>query len=222
MKKELTTWADKVIESAKRPKYTEAPRNSEIPKPEPCLIRNRRIVGLHGPLQSGKNTAAEVLIRNGYTPVAYADALRTQLYKLNPVVFESGNMLVRIQNLVDSIGWDEAKTKYPEVRRLMQSLGTEAGRDIHGEDCWVNIVHRYYDINFNDDYVATDVRFPNEVLGIHKRGGIVIRIERDGKAPDPTHRSEILLPNCDYVVTNNTTVEELHEKILEIVDKHFK
>tara|TARA_R110002020_G_scaffold157720_8_gene340626 strand:- start:2011 stop:2850 length:840 start_codon:yes stop_codon:yes gene_type:complete len=86
-------------------------------------------------------------------------------------------------------------------RKLLQLLGTEAGRDIIHPNIWVNALFADYKTiaNFklrnyklfnnlktseNDvtqeypNWIITDVRFPNEIETIKDRGGIVIRVNR--------------------------------------------
>jgi len=77
------------------------------------------------------------------------------------------------------------------VRKLLQLLGTEAGREIIHPNIWVNALFADYKSGYveqgvgwvetEDDYpnwIITDVRFPNEAKAIKDRGGIVIRINR--------------------------------------------
>ena len=95
------------------------------------------IIGLSGYSQSGKDTVAEILVKQyGYKRMAFADKIREALYTLNPVVNAIGNEFIYLQRLVDSSGWDEAK-KNPEVRRLLQTLGAEVGRDLIDPSVWV-------------------------------------------------------------------------------------
>lgn len=181
-----------------------------------------RIVGLSGYAQSGKDTAAQGLIEIGFTRIAFADILRQVAYALDPYVNlnEIGQSVrfghfQRLSRVIDNQGWDIAKEKYPDVRRTLQRLGTEAGRDILGTDIWVNTALD----NAHGDIVVTDVRFPNEVRGIEERGGIVIRIIRPGIGPKNDHASETSLDNYDfnYWVTNDGTSEQLQERVVRMV-----
>ena len=71
-------------------------------------------------------------------------------------------------------------------RKLLQLLGTEAGRQIIHPNIWVNALFADYretvdfDNNLppNTNWIITDVRFPNEAQAIKDRGGILIRINR--------------------------------------------
>jgi len=116
--------------------------------------------------------------------------------------------------MVDQHGWDWAKNNVPDVRRLLQRLGTEAGRDILGVNIWVDTAFARVD---NDKVVVTDVRFPNEADGIRQRGGEVVRIERPGVGPRNNHPSETSLLDYEFDVTiyNDGTIEDLHRKVRE-------
>lgn len=108
-------------------------------------------------------------------------------------------------------------------RRILQLLGTEAGRKIIHPDIWVNALMNDYKLNQwrgvqNDlsypNWVITDVRFPNEVQAIKDREGIIIRVNRPNLTED-THISEISLNSAkfDYTIDNNGNIEDLIEKI---------
>lgn len=195
------------------------------------------IVGLNGYAQSGKDTAAEALVKAGYDRLAFADRMREALYALNPIVAavpDAGlvehareNMGVklapgvgieylRLADAVDAVGWDEAK-QLGEIRALLQRFGTEAGRDIHGRDCWVDLVMDQ--MMPGVDYVVTDARFANEVEAIHRAGGIVIRILREGTGPVNDHVSDTgaLDLHVDHTVLNNGTIAQLHAAVLDLV-----
>lgn len=218
--KDLTFWVDEVLRKARLPKFTERnmKNTDESERLLPCYFPKRKIVGIHGPMQSGKDTLGKILVDDfGFKRVAFADALREALYALNPIVPSSEFYYHRLKEIVDEKGWDKAKVEIPEIRRLLQVLGTEAGRDIHGQNCWTDIVAHKFEEEPQQSFVCTDVRFPNEVEIIKDYDGIVIRLERTGTSPSDSHVSEQFLENCDFVVENNGTLEELKEKIINTV-----
>lgn len=144
-------------------------------------------------------------------------------------------------------------------RFLLQTLGTEAGRNLIHPNLWVNALFADYtpeattqlvDIQLGmstsqmekigkpipiwfPNWIITDVRFPNEKKAIEDRGGIVIRVSRKTwvqKQEDrllkeynykQEHPSETALDNAefDYVIDNNGTIEDLIEKVKEILIK---
>ncbi|MFE4681579.1 hypothetical protein ACFRNJ_12175 [Streptomyces sp. NPDC056721] len=175
-------------------------------------------IGLHGHAGVGKDTVAKILEKYGYTPVAFADRLREALYVLNPLVEEGyGGTEYRIQYLVDTYGWDSVKRNSPEVRRLLQVLGTEVGREMIGQNVWVDSLFK----NLEEDkkYVFTDVRFVNEHQAVDSRLGLLIKIERPGTEPANDHKSEQGLPDLwfDATIVNDGTLKDLNTKVREIL-----
>lgn len=178
------------------------------------------IISFTGYSGVGKDAAAQFLINEcGYTRVAFADPLREMLYALNPIVgYKSrSGIMIDVKTLVDELGWDEAKRKHQEVRELLQRLGTEAGRNILGANIWVDTAIRK--VEALEKVVITDVRFPNEACAILNKSGIVVRITRQGYAPINDHISDAGLGDywISHTIENDGTLEDLREKIMELV-----
>lgn len=173
------------------------------------------IVGLSGYAQSGKDTAAEILCLNFYfTRKSFADPMRDALYRLNPIISTAfANDGQRLADYVDELGWDEAK-QLPEVRRLLQVFGTEVGRNMFGENFWID--QAFKQIEDNDRVVIADVRFPNEADAIKQRGGIVWRINRHNLSAVNSHKSEHAMDNYmfDHVIYNDGTIDDLFDEVL--------
>lgn len=173
------------------------------------------LVLLSGRKRSGKDTLAERLVkRHGYTRVAFADVLREMLLALDPIVDhdEWTDLHLRLSDVVNDEGWEEAKA-HPEVRRLLQRLGTEAGREILGENVWVEHARKKI-AAIDGPVVVTDTRFPNELdvgSGLD-RAVVPVRIERPGLESDDLHPSETALDDHPFTlrIINSGTVEDLH------------
>ena len=137
-------------------------------------------IGLCGYAQSGKDTLGQLMVeRAGFTHVAFADTLRAAMSALNPHV-QWGTNFVPWNEVVGTIGYERAK-KETNGRELLQRLGTEVGRNLIHDDVWVEAAFKQ--INAFDDYVFTDVRFPNEANKILDEGGEIYRVVRPGTAP---------------------------------------
>lgn len=161
------------------------------------------IVAFTGYAQSGKDTAAKALIKRGWERRAFADALKEEVYE----------KYVNVAAIVDSIGWDAAKTTEPRIRQLLQEHGM-AKRAID-EDYWVKLAFK----DAPERTVITDCRFSNEVKAINALGGMVVRIEKEGVGPVNKHVSDtgILSLPVFAVIRNDGTVQELWDNVLELV-----
>jgi len=121
--------------------------------------------------------------------------------------------LCRVQDIVDVVGWDKAKVDFPEIRHLLQRLGTEVGRDLYGENFWVDRVGAQMQIGGN--YVITDVRFPNEADFIHRRGGNLFRIDRGNRAANGHASENVEALKVDGVIPNTGSLDHFREVVLE-------
>lgn len=178
------------------------------------------LIGLSGYARSGKDEIAKVLVEEfGYTRRAFADALREMLYALNPLVYVNETSTdfeaFRVAEIVDEIGWEAAKTQYDEIRSLLQRLGTEAGRNVLGQDIWVRTCLD----DHPEQMVIPDVRFPNEKTAIENAGGIVIRVTRPGIEAVNAHISERALDGeiFSYAIANKGTLDDLRETVRAIM-----
>jgi hypothetical protein len=182
---------------------------------------NAPLIGLAGAARSGKDTAAQALLDIGWTRRAFADKVRSILYAMDLVLdepsYSRGFTTLRYE--VDQYSWEAVKEMYPEVRRYLQRLGTEGGREILGENVWVDALFR--DRDTWGPTVITDVRFPNEADAIRARGGLVVAIQR----PDQTliretdHVSENALAGYlfDDVILNDGPVSRLHDRVMQLI-----
>lgn len=184
-------------------------------------VRKVTVVGFTGYSQCGKDTAASFLTERGWTRLAFADALRDSVYRLNPLVLTgAGIKNVRVQDIVDDIGWDVAKVEYPEIRQLLQRMGTEVGRDLYGENFWVDrVLAQIKALSQYSHYVVTDVRFPNEVDAVRSVGGKVFRIYREGVGAVNTHISDTGVDDLevDGVILNDGPLPSFRYKVLDAI-----
>jgi hypothetical protein len=164
-----------------------------------------KLIGLSGYAQSGKDTAAAALTDVGWTRIAFADVLRSAVYALDPLMPDGR----RVSDVVDEMGWDSAKVNFREIRTLLQRMGTEVGRNLLGENIWVDTALR--DLDPEGRYVITDCRFPNEAKAIRDRGGKVVRIHRPGTEAANDHPSETSLDNFafDAILVNSGSIKSL-------------
>ena len=119
------------------------------------------------------------------------------------------------------------------VREFLQKLGTEAMREGLHTNVWVNALFADYKHSKTcnckkgcrcahdlPNWIITDMRFPNELEAVVERKGITIRVVRPGTTTG-THPSEIALDGhtMHYEIINDGTIEDLVEKVREILTK---
>lgn len=174
------------------------------------------LIGLHGKKRSGKDTAADYLVKTyGFEKIAFADGVRECLYALNPIV-DCYQGARRYRDVIDKFGYEHSKDVFPDIRRLLQRMGTEVGRELIDDDLWVNLL--FAKLNNQTNYIVSDVRFENEAKRILEYNGVVIHIQRDTGYVDP-HISEQTLPESliTQQIENNNTIEELHLELSSVV-----
>lgn len=181
--------------------------------PELALAGAPLIIGLAGPARSGKDSAADWLVRtHGFTRLALADPLRDML--------ELGLGLEPrwLQDDKDQpIPWLGVS-----ARRLLQTLGTEWGRKLIHQDLWVLALHRRIQAlaDETDRLVISDVRFPNEAHWVRQHGALwhIDRRQRPGlSASAAAHSSEIpiTLQSGDDCIDNNGSLDQLYANVDE-------
>ena len=187
------------------------------------MARTPYLVGLTGYATAGKDAAAAGLVAAGWTRQAFADPVRSMALAIDPLVVWPlfSPVPVRLSLLVAKRGWPVAK-QAPEVRRLLQTIGTDGVRAHLGVDAWVRAFDLARDRLWPADIVAPDVRFANEATYIVRHGGLVIRIDRPGVGPVNGHASEAVdaIP-VDAIVVNDGTVEQLQWRVAELVVAHY-
>lgn len=181
-------------------------------------------VGIGGRLGHGKDAMADLLVKKyGFVKMGMSDPLADALYALNPFLGAEQDD-TRYQSVVDDVGYTKAK-EIPEVRRLLQVLGTEVGRRMISADVWVDImVRRALAITENGGRViVTGIRYPNELSAIQENGGESWFIKRPGledAGAAAAHSSETSLSEYDFdvIIMNDGTLAEL-EGIAEHIAK---
>lgn len=104
-------------------------------------------------------------------------------------------------------------------RYLMQTIGTEWGRERMHQDFWRDLGLRM--AKAHPRCVITDVRFDNEAQAVRDAGGYMVKIIREGmpKAND-AHASEAGVSDhlINSRVYNQSTVEVLQKRLISLVD----
>ena len=178
------------------------------------------IIGLIGHKGSGKTTVAEHLMKDGFKQVKFASPLKSMC---RTFLSELGYN----EDFIDRMIEGDLKEKPLEglkvtPRKLMQTLGTQWGRDCIQKDLWVEIVKMKLQDSIND-IVVDDCRFVNEAIALRDSGATLIRIHKTGNYGDG-HESEEQMKfiSEDFTVYNTGTIEELLVQIDKIMESIYK
>ncbi|TRZ53055.1 MAG: hypothetical protein D4S01_01920 [Dehalococcoidia bacterium] len=180
------------------------------------------LVGICGKAGAGKDTVGDYLIdKYGFKKIALADPIK----RLVKDVFALDHHTVydrdaREQPLDQWDGWS--------VRKLLQYIGTELFRQNIDDAIWVkSLWHRIRDDKDNN-YVVTDVRFPNELQFFEENGGdnfLSVKVCREGCEGGvgiSGHESEKHDLETRWVINNDGTFEDLYNKVSEIMANNTK
>jgi len=187
------------------------------------------LIGMIGRRRSGKDSFATTLVSElGYDRVAFADPLREAALALDPLVGPASlpgdltSSYRRLSEVVETLGWERAKDCVPEVRAVLQRLGTDAIRSLD-DTFWVRTAMARVEAS-SAPVVVTDCRFPNEAEAIRLAGGYLVRVVRPGatSASDvDLHPSETALDDYpeDFYVDNSGTLADLASDALLLIDQ---
>jgi len=180
-----------------------------------------KVIALYGLKGTGKSEVAKFLTSQyGYKTVKLAYPLKLMLkvlYGYAGVDFDSAQKYLEGE-------WKERVVPQFGVtgRSMMQTLGTEWGRDCINQDMWLNMaVSKIKALNnIGIPIVVDDLRFKNEMLRlISDCGAKTVKIVRDGVIKSDAHISEGGLDTHHFEVTinNSSSLEDLRNAIINEV-----
>ena len=179
-----------------------------------------RLIGIGGYASSGKDAVATILEdSHGFYGTFMSQPLNAALCRLNPQVEVRRGEVFRYVDLIAQLGYTKAK-ELPEVRRLLQAMGTEVGRDMFGQTVWIDQLRNYLAAQKpDDDVVVTGIRFPNEASMIRELGGELWWVHRPGYGPVNSHTSDNALTYEDFdrVVMNDGTLDDLEQHVAKLL-----
>lgn len=174
------------------------------------------LIGLSGLAGVGKDTAADILVRDhSFTKVSLADPLKSICKEVFDFSYES-------------LWGSSAERNVPDLRyglsprHALQTLGTW-GRDCH-PDIWIEMALRR--VRLLSKAVIPDVRFRNEILAIRKSGGKLVRLVRPihglsgeaGQHVSETEQASIPDSEFDYIL-RGAALEELPSKVAHMLEE---
>lgn len=188
---------------------------------------SRPIIAFTGRAGSGKSTAAAMVVKH---PNARRAAVNSFAKPLKQMLIGLLSYALNSTHEGQRLATDPTvkEKPIPELggvtpRFLLQTLGTEWGREAVDPDFWVYVAAHRADRNIRSGLgmVFDDCRFENEASLIRRLGGIVIGVKgRENPDVPQTHASEAGV-EPDFWVFNDQTLDHLQKQIDEIVNEHF-
>ena len=188
------------------------------------------IIGLCGLIGSGKNTVAEHLMeQHYYISVSFAETLKDAaacIFGWDRDMLEGATPEDRVARELKDEWWSERLGFDVSPRYMLQYLGTEVMRNNLHPDIWALSAEKLIKENPWEQYVFTDVRFPNEAAMIRRIGGKVWHVRRGelpewfGQNPEHIHASETAWNNetFDATIYNDGTIEDLKTTIDNLLE----
>jgi len=175
------------------------------------------LVGICGKAGSGKDTVGDHLIEKyGFKKIALADPIK-RLVK-DVFALDDHTVYDRVAREQPLEQWDDWS-----VRKLLQYIGTELFRENIDDAVWVKSLWFKIQDDKENNYVVTDVRFPNELKFFEEKGGKdftsikVIRNGCEGSVGLKGHKSEAYDLKTEIEIYNDGTIEELYNNVDELM-----
>jgi len=176
------------------------------------------LVGICGKAGAGKDTVGDYLIKShGFKKIALADPIK----RLVKDVFALDDHTV-----YDRVAREQPLKNWPNwtVRKLLQFIGTELFRENIDDAIWVKSLWYRIQDDKSNNYVVTDIRFPNELQFFKsnaKKGEFVclkvVRPGCDGKVGLTGHASEAYDLDGDFEIINDGSFEVLYNRVDQIM-----
>lgn len=182
-----------------------------------------KIIAFTGKKQHGKSTAVRYLMEKfpGAARLNFKDALVAEIKEKFPELLDE---MVRVYDRIEYDGMNQwsivrlFEDKPPLMRALLRNYGTEVRRG-DNPDYWVRQWESAI-FPFTDMLFVDDVRFLNEVVAVHSKGGIIVRIVKRGESLDTdSHASESEMDgiNVDHTIENDfEDIEVLYKQLDKI------
>ena len=184
-----------------------------------------KIIALTGWSGSGKDTLADILVRQGYLRFAFATPLKDIASELFGFPREWAETQEGKQMLW-RVGYTE-KT----IRQILLDLA-KLDRERFGDDIYAReVLSKFQYVNPTTTVVVTDLRFPVELNALQNYqnetgcGLEIWRVKREGQMTSPVnHPSEHLLDDLDAtktILNPGTTVEDYEERLFSLLSNEL-
>ena len=178
-----------------------------------------KLIGITGRARSGKDTAADYLCNSvGFKKYSFATPIKEAVKTMFGLTEDHVNGHLK-ETVLHDLG--------VSPRFLMQTLGTEWGRQTVNEQVWLIAAQRQLDklgMFGNGCVVIPDVRFENEATFIRNNGGLLIHINRPNCEKVLEHESEkgVAVMPYDVQIINNGTIKQLFNQVETTISMRWR
>jgi len=186
------------------------------------------LIGLVGPINSGKDTVADrLVIKHGYKRDSFAKSLKdavSSMFNWDREMLEGNTESSRHWREQPDKFWSEKMGKEVTPRIILQQFGTEIMRGQMYDGIWVDsVIGRYK----GEKTVISDTRFQNEIKTIKAHGGVIVLVKREEiptreeMQKQGAHQSEWdwIGSDFDYIIDNTSSLEGLNAHIDHFIDQ---
>ncbi len=180
-----------------------------------------RLIALYSSApRSGKTEVANALFDRGFQVFKFAGALKDMIKSL---LRSAGHGEMEIEELLNGERKEEALPEFggKTPRHLMQTLGTEWGRNLVSPYLWTDLLTLRVEsaLKAGHQVVVDDMRFPNEFDLLKGLGAVMVWVKRPGVVAKGGHPSEGLLDNhpFDREVPNNRDLKHLRSMVYDLI-----
>ena len=170
-----------------------------------------KVIGIAGPAGCGKDTAADHILERlpfGYVKKSFAEPIKDMAASLGL----SHDQLYG--NLKDTV--DERYSVTP--RRILQTLGTEWGREQIHPNVWVRAMWVKLDqLEDGAGFVIPDVRFVNEANFVRQNGKLIHIVGRSKGVEDHISENGVEILPEDIVIRNEDLIDTFYDYINEAI-----
>lgn len=192
------------------------------------------IFGICGAKGSGKNTIGEYLsTMYGFKCLSFASILKdviSIMFGWDRKMLEGLTEEDRIQRETVDEWWSERLSVKCTPRWVMQNLGTDVIRAYFNDNIWIYALEKQM-ANY-EKIVITDVRFPNEIEFLLRKGAVLMYVDRNNseewindptKIPEDLHISEWAWVNYkpEICIKNIGSVHDLYTEIEVKLDEYL-
>lgn len=172
------------------------------------------VIGIAGKARTGKDTAADFIVaeRGGYR-YSLADPIRAMIRAGFNINAADEYWRRHKEEPIAALGG-------VSLRQLMQTLGTDWGREMIGRDVWLVLATSRL-IQQGSGMVIPDVRFDDEAEWIRGRGGVVLHLRRRNAQEVSEHISEagVTVKPGEFVINNDGSMVDLQNSISDFLDQ---